>query len=90
MKYLIIILLLLVSGCLNDSILGTYIQNDSTITFQDDGTYLYSPKNSFMQQGTYTHKGNELKLTSAFGTTIIMVITKDGLLDDEGKVWVRI
>jgi hypothetical protein len=93
MKKIIIlsVFMLLISSCVNSSICGTYVFNKSTLILQEDNTYLYTPSDSGLtQKGTFSQNGNEIQLTSAFGTSTILKITAGGLIDDENSLWRKI
>ncbi len=82
LKLIPIILLLLISGCIDSSVCGTYTLNGSVLIIQDDNTYIYTPATSHLtQKGTFTQRGNDLQLTSAFGTSATLKITAGGLID---------
>lgn len=85
---LILTIVMFVTGCIDSSVCGTYTHSDSKIILQEDGTYLYLPSHDgILQKGMYSQNGNDIQLTSAFGTATILKITKDGLIDDEGNIW---
>jgi hypothetical protein len=85
-----LVLVLLLSGCVDSSIYGTYTFNGAIIRLQEDNTYLYTPANGFMQKGTFTQNGDEIQLTSAFGTAVVMKIVQNGLVVTDGnEKWVK-
>jgi hypothetical protein len=73
------------SGCINNSLIGTYTHNNNSIKFQEDGTYLYTPAGGMAEKGTYTQNGTEIQVTNVLGITTILKKTSEGLLDDDGK-----
>lgn len=85
---LIIGIILIASGCIDNSICGTYTFEDSKLILQDDGTYLYYPHiDDTAQKGKYTTNHNEIQITNILGMTTILKTTNSGLIDDEGNVW---
>lgn len=88
--WLIPILILFVSGCIDGSVCGTYTYSDSKIIVHEDSTYLYLPSSEGIpQKGTFSQNSNDVQLVSAFGTATILTITGDGLIDDEGNIWIK-
>lgn len=84
------IIVLLLSGCVGSSIYGTYIQAGSVLVLQEDGTYLYTAKDSqFTNKGIYTQNKAEIQLTSILGTTVRLKITSSGLIDEDNELWLR-
>ncbi len=82
------VFVLLMSGCVDSSLCGTYTLEGSTLILQEDNTYLYTPSDfGLTQKGTFSRNGNEIQLTSAFGTSTILKITAGGLIDDENGLW---
>ena len=85
---LILAIIVILSGCVDNSICGIYTFKDSKLILQDDGTYLYYPHaDSTAQKGTYTTNHNEIQITNVLGMTTILKTTNGGLIDDEGNVW---
>lgn len=82
------LLLLLFSGCVSDSVVGSYTQNDSVLILRDDNTYLYKPTNSSVaQKGAWSQTNNIIEITNILGMTTSLTILNGGLLDDENQVW---
>lgn len=85
---LVLLVSLSLSGCVDSSICGTYVLDGSILILQEDNTYIYTPSDSGLtQKGTFSQNGNDIQLTSAFGTSTILKITAGGLIDDESGLW---
>jgi hypothetical protein len=84
-------LALLTSGCVTGNpVFGSYANDGSTLVLQEDYTYIYTPAASHLKQkGVFSQNGDEIQLTSMFGTTTILKYTASGLVDDENKLWRR-
>lgn len=82
-------MLILLSGCIDTPIYGTYSNNGSTFVLQEDNTYLYTPAGGMTQKGTFTQNGDEIQISNILGMTTIVKIVKDGLIDDDGILWSR-
>ena len=88
-------LLISFSGCVNSNIYqGTFKLGDpptQTLELRDDGTYLLIPADvTHTSKGTYVRKGDKIELTGVFGITSIMTISKTGLIDTDGDLWVKV
>ena len=89
------IILVFLSGCVNANIYpGTFKLGDpptQTLELRDDGTYLLIPTDAtHTSKGTYVRRGDKIELTGAFGFTSVMTISKTGLVDIDGDIWVRV
>jgi len=95
LKYIIVVGILLLSGCIDESVIGTYTHDGAKLVLQSDGTYLYTPENGIIQKGTYSAAViddlnlTEIQLTSILGTTTVLQTTKTGLIDDENDIWIK-
>ncbi len=81
----------LLSGCLEESITGTYhLQNGKeNITLYDDGTF-YWTDGKFPNSGIAVRHGNEIILTGQLGTGGKFLIEKGKLVDsDNGNIWIK-
>ena len=88
-------LLVLLSGCVNSNVYpGTFKLGDpptETLELRDDGTYLLTPADAtHTSKGVYVRRGDKIELTGVFGITSIMTISKKGLIDPDGDVWIKI
>ena len=89
----LIIAALVISGCLSPdaSVCGTYSYKGSTLTLQEDSTYLYtSAKYGITEKGMYKQYGSDIQATNILGITIIMRIDDRGLIDKDGDLWSRV
>jgi hypothetical protein len=89
------IILVSLSGCVNANIYpGTFKLSgppSQTLELRDDGTYLLIPADpTHTSKGTYVRRGDKIELTGAFGFTSIMTISKTGLVDIDGDIWVKV
>ena len=86
-----VLCLLILAGCVDNSVYGTYTQENSTLTLQEDGTYLYVPTGSaYTQKGTFTQNKDSIQLTNILGITTMLKITKAGLVDKDNELWIKI
>lgn len=87
----IVVCLLILAGCVDKSVYGRYTQEGSTLTLQEDGTYLYTPAGSaYTQKGTFTQNGDSIQLTNILGITTTLKITKAGLVDKDNELWIKV
>jgi hypothetical protein len=85
---IISVIIIFLSGCIDNSIYGTYSYLNSKLVLQEDGTYLYFPEIAGVpQKGSFSQNGNHIQITNVLGMTTILIITEDGLVDDKGKLW---
>ena len=82
------VIILLISGCIDNSVYGTYSYLNSKLILQEDGTYLYFPVfPGVSQKGSFSQNGNDIQITNVLGMTTILTITEYGLVDDHDKLW---
>jgi hypothetical protein len=82
-----LIMILILSGCITSSVCGVYRLDGATLALRDDNSYLYTTDSGTSFSGHTEMYKDKIELTNSLGMTTILTITKDGLVDDEGKLW---
>ncbi len=88
---LILSLILIASGCVDNSIIGTYyLDGDSAriLTLYDNGSFYMKQANEIT--GTYERHDNELILTGPLGIAQKLQIINGSFVDTDGMTWKKI
>ncbi|HYN44526.1 MAG TPA: hypothetical protein VER35_00865 [Candidatus Limnocylindrales bacterium] len=85
----------LFSGCVSqDAYIGTYKLDKTptdTLELREDGTYLLVPADpKFTEKGVYVKRSSTIEITGMLGSTSVMNITDEGLIEDNGDRWIRV
>ena len=100
LSILAIFLILFFSGCVNNSIVGTYYHNETrvspryfnyiehineSLTIYDDNTFFYKDiKNDISSSGVINRHGDELVFTGQLGISFIGKFQNDSIVTDSG------